>query len=56
LAKFNLVATIHDLTHIVYPQGSSKKFASVYMKLMVERVLRLAKRVVCVSYSTKKAI
>ena len=56
LAKFNLVATIHDLIHIVYPQGSSKRFASVYMKLMVERVLKSAKRVICVSHSTKKTV
>lgn len=56
LAKFNLVATIHDLIHIVYPQGSSKKFASLYMKLMVERVLKSAKRVICVSHSTKNTV
>jgi hypothetical protein len=40
LTNFRLVTTIHDLIHIVYPQGASKKFASVYMKLMVERVLK----------------
>ena len=56
LAKFNLVATIHDLTHIVYPQGSSKKFASIYMKLMVERVLKSSKKVICVSHSTKNMV
>ena len=56
LAKFNLVATIFDLTHIVYPQGSSKRFASVYMKFMVERVLKLAKKIICISHSTKRTI
>ncbi|MFA6282456.1 MAG: glycosyltransferase family 1 protein, partial [Candidatus Omnitrophota bacterium] len=53
LAKFNLVTTIHDLTHIVYPQGASKKFASVYMKFMIERVIKTAKRVICDSRSTE---
>ena len=56
LANFKLVATIHDLIHIVYPQGASKKFASVYMKLMVERVLKKAKKVICVSNSTKDSL
>ncbi|MCK9615220.1 MAG: glycosyltransferase [Candidatus Omnitrophica bacterium] len=56
LANFKLVATIHDLIHIVYPQGASKKFASVYMKLMVERVLKKAKKIICVSNSTKDSL
>ncbi|MDD4182235.1 MAG: glycosyltransferase family 1 protein [Candidatus Omnitrophica bacterium] len=56
LTNFKLVATIHDLIHIVYPQGASKKFASVYMKLMVERVLKKAKKIICVSNSTKNSL
>ncbi len=56
LAKFNLVVTIHDLVHIVYPQGASKKFASVYMKFMVERILKSAKKIICVSHSTKNTV
>jgi glycosyltransferase involved in cell wall biosynthesis len=56
LVKFNLVVTIHDLIHIVYPQGASKKFASTYMKFMVDRVLKLSKKIICVSESTKEAL
>lgn len=56
LAKFNLVTTIHDLTHIVYPQGASKKFAYVYMKFMIERVIKTAKRVICDSRSTEHSL
>jgi len=56
LTNFRLVTTIHDLIHIVYPQGASKKFASVYMKLMVERVLKKSKKIICVSNSTKESL
>jgi len=56
LANFKLVVTIHDLIHIVYPQGASKKFASVYMKLMIERVLKKAQKIICVSNSTKNSL
>ncbi|MFA5196692.1 MAG: glycosyltransferase family 1 protein [Candidatus Omnitrophota bacterium] len=56
LASFRLVATIHDLIHIVYPQGASKKFAYMYMKLMVERVLKKAEKIICVSQSTRDSL
>lgn len=56
LSKFNLAVTLHDLIHIVYPQGASKRFASTYMKFMVDRVLRSSKRVICVSESTKNSL
>jgi glycosyltransferase involved in cell wall biosynthesis len=56
LVKFNLVATIHDLIHIVYPQGASKKFASVYMKFMIEKTLKSAKKIISVSNSTKDSL
>ena len=56
LAKFNLVATIHDLIHIVYPKGASGRLAPLYMKFMVNRVLKSAKAVICVSQATKDEI
>jgi len=56
LTNFKLVVTIHDLIHIIYPHGASKKFASVYMKLMIERVLKKAKKIICVSNSTKNSL
>jgi|GEM_PF-880107 len=56
LARFNLVATIHDLIHIVYPQGASGKLAPLYMKFMVNRILKSAKAVICVSRVTKDEI
>lgn len=56
LAKFNLVVTIHDLIHIVYPHGASKKFASIYMKVMIERALKRAEKVICVSNTTRKSL
>jgi len=56
LATFNLVVTIHDIIHILYPQGAKSKFASTYMKFMVKKALSSAKQVICVSNSTKNAI
>lgn len=56
LAKFNLAVTLHDLIHIIYPQGASKRFAFTYMKFMVDRVLRLSGRVICVSESTRNSL
>jgi glycosyltransferase involved in cell wall biosynthesis len=56
LAKFNLIATIHDLIHIIYPEGASGKLAPMYMKFMVKRVLKTAKAVICVSQATKDEI
>jgi glycosyltransferase involved in cell wall biosynthesis len=56
LTEFNLIVTLHDLIHIIYPKGASKRFASLYMRFMMERALKSAKRVICVSNSTKDAI
>ena len=56
LVKFNLIATIHDLIHIIYPEGASGKLAPMYMKFMVKRVLKTAKAVICVSQATKDEI
>jgi glycosyltransferase involved in cell wall biosynthesis len=53
IGKFNLVVTLHDLTHILYPQGASSKFAPFYMRFMVRKALNSAKKIICVSNSTK---
>ena len=56
IAKFNLVVTIHDIIHILYPEGASGKLAPMYMQFMVKRILKSAKAVICVSQSTKDEI
>ncbi|MCX5667121.1 MAG: glycosyltransferase family 1 protein [Candidatus Omnitrophica bacterium] len=56
LAKFNLVATIHDIIHIAYPEGASGRLAPLYMKFMLKRILKSAKAVICVSRATKDEI
>ncbi len=56
LAKFNLVVTIHDLIHILYPAGASGRLAPLYMKFMMSRIVKTAKGIICVSGSTKKSI
>jgi len=56
LAKFNLVATIHDIIHITYPEGASGKLAPAYMNFMIKRILKTAKAVICVSQATKDEI
>ena len=53
LARFNLVATIHDLIHILYPEGAKSAFAHLYMKFMISRVLKSAGSIICVSQATK---
>ena len=56
LAGFNLVATIHDLIHIIYPQGASGKLAPVYMRFMMNRIVKTASGVICVSEATRNAL
>ncbi len=53
LARFNLIATIHDLIHIIYPEGASGRLAPVYMRFMMNRILKSARAVICVSRATK---
>lgn len=56
LTRFNLVATVHDIIHITYPEGASGRLAPAYMKFMVKRILKTAKAVICVSQATKGEI
>lgn len=55
-AKFNLVVTIHDIIHVLYPEGAKNRFSSVYMKFMIKKALASARQVVCVSNSTKESM
>lgn len=56
LKKFNLVVTLHDIIHILYPTGAKNKVASIYMKYMVKKALSSAGQIICVSHSTKESI
>lgn len=56
LARFNLIATIHDLIHILYPEGASGRIAPLYMRFMVSRIVRSASGIICVSGSTKNVL
>ena len=56
LAKFNLVATIHDIIHIIYPEGASGRLAPLYMNFMIKRILKSARAVICVSQATRDEI
>ncbi len=56
LKKFNLVVTLHDIIHILYPTGAKNKAASIYMKYMVKKALSSAGQIICVSNSTKESI
>lgn len=55
-AKSNLVVTIHDIIHIMYPQGAKNRLGSLYMKFMIGHALGLASAIICVSNSTKENI
>jgi glycosyltransferase involved in cell wall biosynthesis len=56
MKKFNLVVTLHDIIHILYPTGAKNKAASIYMKYMVKKALSSAEQIICVSNSTKESI
>lgn len=56
LRKFNLVVTLHDIIHILYPSGAKNRAASIYMKYMVKKALSSASQIICVSNSTKESI
>lgn len=53
---YNLIVTIHDLTHILYPRGANNYCARFYMDGMVRKALRKAKKVICVSSATKEMV
>lgn len=54
--NFKLVATIHDLIHILYPRGASNLLAPLYMRSMLRKCAQRAKRIICVSYETKRLL
>lgn len=55
-AKFNLVTTVHDLIHIIYPEGASGRLAPLYMNFMIRKIMKSARAVICVSEATKNEI
>lgn len=52
----DMIVTIHDLTHIVYSEFLSNKFAKYYAKLMMKIAIKKAKFIFTVSENTKKDI
>jgi glycosyltransferase involved in cell wall biosynthesis len=52
LTRFNLVVTLHDVIHMLYPQGASSRFARLYMSYMVKRMVHSARKIICVSHAT----
>lgn len=54
--KGNMVVTIHDLTHLLFPEFLPNKFAFYYAKFMIWIALKKANKVITVSENTKKDI
>lgn len=52
--KGDMVVTIHDLTHLVYSEFLSSKFAKLYAKIMMKIAIKKAKVILTVSEHTKK--
>ncbi len=48
-----LVATVHDLIHVLYPEHSTKPFSRAYAKFQIGQVVKRAARIICVSENTK---
>ena len=51
-----MIVTIHDLTHLIYPEFLPNKFAYFYAKFMIWLALKKATKVITVSNNTKKDI
>jgi len=51
-----LVVTIHDLTHLKYPQFLPSKFHHCYFKFMLKRATKKASKILTDSHNTKKDI
>ncbi len=51
-----MVVTIHDLTHLIYPEFLPNKFAYFYAKFMIWLALKKATKVITVSQNTKNDI
>lgn len=54
--KGKMVVTIHDLTHLIYPEFLPNKFAYYYAKFMIWIALKKADKVITVSQNTKNDI
>lgn len=51
-----LIVTIHDLTHLVYPEFLPNKLAYFYAKFMMWIAIKKASKIITVSENTKKDI
>ena len=51
-----LIVTIHDLTHLKFPQFLPSKFHYYYFKFMLKTVMKKASKILTVSNNTKKDI
>lgn len=51
-----MVVTIHDLTHLIYPEFLPNKFAYLYAKFMMKIAIKKSYRVITDSENTKKDI
>ena len=51
--KGDMIVTIHDLTHIVYSEFLSSKFAKFYAKFMMKMAIKKAKIILTESQNTK---
>src|SRR3989339_778083 len=51
-----MVATIHDLIHLIFPEYLSLKMANLYSKDMVKSSCKKSKRIITISRNTKKDI
>ncbi len=49
----NLVATVHDLNHMLFPKQATKPFASFYARLVMGRLVKRARRILVDSENTQ---
>ena len=54
--KGKMVVTIHDLTHLIYPEFLPNRFAYYYAKFMIWIALKKASKIITVSQNTKNDI
>lgn len=51
--KGKMIVTIHDLTHLIFPEFLPNKFAKYYAKFMIKKATKKAFKILTVSLNTK---
>lgn len=54
--KIPFVSTIHDLTHLIFPNFMKNKLARIYSKILIKHSVKKSRHIITVSENSKKDI